>query len=65
MLGFVANALVTPAIARRLARVIPNPFVRTLAVAAVGYGINRLVSSRRSADRAVAAPRRPAFLPAS
>ncbi len=64
MLGFVANALVTPAIARRLARVIPNPFVRTLAVAAVGYGINRLAASR-SPDRTVTAPRRPAFLSGS
>ncbi|GJG86099.1 hypothetical protein tb265_12800 [Gemmatimonadetes bacterium T265] len=64
MLSFVANALITPAVARRLARVIPNPFVRTLAVAAVGYGINRLVANR-SAARAVAAPGRAGYLAAS
>lgn len=44
MLSFVANSLLTPLVARKLARVIPNPLVRTLAVAAVGYGINYLAT---------------------
>ena len=60
MLGFVANSLITPAVARRLGRVIPNPFLRTVAVAAVGYGINRLFSG--SSNRRVSAARRPQYL---
>ena len=61
MLGFVANSLVMPVVARRLSRVIPNPFVRAIAVAAVGYGVNRLVTTRQ--NRQVGAAPRPNYLP--
>ena len=56
MLRALASGLLTRNVARRVARFIPNPFVRTLAIAAVGFGVNRLVMG--AGRRSVAAPRR-------
>jgi hypothetical protein len=43
MLRVLASGLLSRNLARRVARVIPNPLVRTIAMAAVGYGVNRFV----------------------
>lgn len=57
MLRALASGLLTRNVARRVARFIPNPLVRTIAIAAVGYGVNRLVMG--TGRKAVpAAPRR-------
>ncbi len=53
MLRLLASGLLSRNLARRVARVIPNPLVRTIAVAAVGYGVNRFVMN---AGRKGAAP---------
>lgn len=46
MLRYLASGLLTRNVSRRLARVIPNPLVRTVAIAAAGYAVNRLVNGR-------------------
>lgn len=46
MLRYLASGLLTRNVSRRLARAIPNPFVRTVAIAAAGYAVNRLVTGR-------------------
>lgn len=46
MLRYLASGLLTRNVSRRLARAIPNPLVRTVAIAAAGYAVNRLVSGR-------------------
>jgi hypothetical protein len=43
MLRFLASGLRTRNLSRRVARMIPNPLVRTLAIAATGYAVNRAV----------------------
>ena len=43
MLRYLASGLLTRNLARRVARFIPNPLLRTVAIAAVGYGVNRVV----------------------
>jgi hypothetical protein len=43
MLRYLASGLLTRNLARRVARIIPNPLLRTVAIAAVGYGVNRVV----------------------
>jgi hypothetical protein len=47
MLRFLTTGLLTRGAARRLSRAIPNPLVRTVAIAAAGYAIERLVYRRR------------------
>lgn len=56
MLRVLASGLLSRNLARRVARVIPNPLVRTLAIAAVGYGVNRMVmnAGRKGAARPAA-----------
>jgi hypothetical protein len=49
MLRYLASGLVTRSAARRLSRWIPNPLLRTVAIAATGYAVNRMLSRR--ADR--------------
>jgi hypothetical protein len=46
MLRYLASGLLTRSASRRLARVIPNPFVRTLAMAATGYAITRVLAPK-------------------
>lgn len=46
MLRYLASGLLTRNVSRRLARAIPNPLVRTVAIAAAGYAVNRLVTGR-------------------
>jgi hypothetical protein len=46
MLRYLATGLLSRNVSRRLARTIPNPLVRTVAIAAAGYAVNRLVSGR-------------------
>jgi len=53
MFRLLASGLLTRSASRRLARIIPNPLVRTVAIAATGYAINRLMT-RRPAVRRVA-----------
>jgi hypothetical protein len=58
MLRFLASGFLTRNLARRVARVIPNPLVRTLAIAAVGYGVNRVVmNTGRKGLKAPSPPR--------
>ena len=52
MLRLLASGLLTRSASRRIARVIPNPLVRTLAVAATGYAVSRMLTPR---SRSVAA----------
>jgi hypothetical protein len=53
MLRLFASGLLSRGLARRIARFIPNPFVRTLAIAASGYAVNRLMlGSARKARHA-------------
>ena len=47
MLRYLATGLLSRNVSRRLARVIPNPLVRTVAIAAAGYAVNRLVNGRQ------------------
>ena len=49
MFRFLASGLLTRSASRRLARLIPNPIVRTVAIAATGYAINRVMTRRRPA----------------
>jgi hypothetical protein len=49
MLRLLASGLLTRSASRRIARVIPNPFVRTLAVAATGYAVSRLMAPKAKA----------------
>ena len=55
MLRTLASGLLTRSAARRLARFIPNPLVRTVAIAATGYLVNRVVTNvgRKGARPAV------------
>ena len=46
MLRYLASGLLTRTASRRLARWIPNPLVRTVAIAATGYAVNRLLARR-------------------
>ena len=46
MFRYLASGLVTRAASRRLARWIPNPLLRTVAIAATGYAVNRALSRR-------------------
>jgi hypothetical protein len=46
MLRLLASGLLTRSASRRIARVIPNPFVRTLAVAATGYAVSRMLAPK-------------------
>lgn len=46
MLRYLATGLLSRNVSRRLARTIPNPLVRTVAIAAAGYAVNRLVNGR-------------------
>lgn len=56
MLRLLASGLLTRSASRRLGRVIPNPLVRTLAVAATGYAVSRLMAPKA---KALVASRRP------
>jgi hypothetical protein len=47
MLRYLATGLLTRNVSRRLVRMIPNPIVRTVAVAAAGLAVERLVNGRR------------------
>jgi hypothetical protein len=51
MLRFLASGLLTRNVSRRLARTIPNPLLRTVAIAAAGYAVNRVVSGRVNRPR--------------
>ncbi len=58
MLGYFASGLLSRTASRRLARVIPNPFVRAAVVAAAGYAITRFMEKRQTtASRAPRTPR--------
>ena len=46
MLRYLASGLLTRNVSRRLARAIPNPLVRTVAIAAAGYAVNRVMNGR-------------------
>jgi hypothetical protein len=54
MLRLLASGLLTRTASRRIARFIPNPIVRTLAVAATGYAVSRVLTPR---TKSVGAPR--------
>jgi hypothetical protein len=51
MIRPIAAGLLTRSASRRLARWIPNPLLRTVAIAAAGYAIERLVTRRRPTAR--------------
>lgn len=53
MIRYLASGLLTRSASRRLARYIPNPIVRAVAIAAAGYAINR-VMTRRQPVRSIA-----------
>ena len=55
MLRLLASGLLTRSASRRVARFIPNPLVRTLAVAATGYAISRVMAPK--ARTALRSPR--------
>lgn len=55
MLRYLASGFLARSASRRLARVIPNPFVRTLAMAATGYAITRAMTP--TAKKAIHSPR--------
>lgn len=57
MLRYLASGLLTRNLSRRVARVIPNPLLRTLAIAATGYAVNRAVMG--AGRRAASSARRP------
>ena len=63
MLRYLATGLLTRNVSRRLARVIPNPLLRTVAIAAAGYAVNRVVNGR-STTRHLPPGYRPGHLPA-
>ena len=46
MLRYFASGFLTRKLARPISRAIPNPILRTLAIAAVGYGVERLIAKR-------------------
>ena len=46
MLRLLASGLLTRSASRRVARMIPNPLVRTLAMAATGYAITRVMAPK-------------------
>ena len=46
MLRYLASGMLTRTASRRLARLIPNPILRTVAIAAAAYGIERLVTRK-------------------
>jgi len=55
MFRFLASGLLTRSASRRLARLIPNPLVRTVAIAATGYAINRVLTKRTAPSRPLGA----------
>ena len=57
MIRPIATGLLTRSAARRLSRWIPNPLLRTVAIAVAGYAIDRLVyrTSRRRRPRVATA----------
>jgi hypothetical protein len=57
MLRLLASGLLTRSASRRIARFIPNPLVRTLAVAATGYAVSRMLAPKAKA-LTTARPRR-------
>ena len=46
MFRLLASGLLTRTASRRIARCIPNPLVRTLAVAATGYAVSRMMAPK-------------------
>lgn len=48
MLRYLASGYLTRSVSRRLARWIPNPLLRTVAIAATGYAVNRALARRAS-----------------
>ena len=46
MLRYLASGMLTRTASRRLARFIPNPILRTVAIAAAAYGVERLVARK-------------------
>jgi hypothetical protein len=48
MLRFLASSMLTRTASRRLARLIPNPLLRTVAIAATAYAINRMLERRET-----------------
>ena len=49
MIRPLASGLLTRSASKRLARWIPNPLLRTVAIAAAGYAIERMLMKRRPA----------------
>ena len=47
MFRYLATGLLTRNVSRRLARAIPNPILRTVAIAAAGLAVQRVVNGRR------------------
>ncbi len=46
MLRFLASGLLTRKLARPISRAIPNPLLRTVAIAATGYAVERMLARR-------------------
>jgi hypothetical protein len=57
MLRLLASGFLTRKLARPIARVIPNPLLRTVAIAATGYAVERMLS-KRAAKPSLARPAR-------
>ena len=51
MIRPLAAGMLTRGASRRLARWIPNPLLRTVAIAVAGYAIERALTKRRPAAR--------------
>ena len=61
MLRFLASGFLTRKLARPLARAIPNPLLRTVAIAATGYAIERLLEKKLVKPRSAGPRRKPRF----
>ncbi len=59
MLRYLFTGWLTRGASRRVARLIPNPLLRTLAIAATGYAANRVLTTRRMGPANVGTPTMP------
>ena len=61
MLRFLASGFLTRRLARPIARVIPNPILRTVAIAATGYAVERMLAKRVVKPRVTGGGRKTRF----
>ena len=61
MLRFLASGFLTRRLARPLSRAIPNPLLRTVAIAATGYAVERMLAKRAVKPQATRGGRKSRF----